>query len=141
MKKAISLLLALVLCLSLCACGSNYQKQAEEVAPKLDGKWGRSWTAPLGTMYQVYIFEFEDGNSGTAVLYNQVDDTPMSAWNGTFSVSTKKDGIIDLSFHTFVDNSGADEPDEPMEMVVHYTYKNGNLSLTDDEENTLISLG
>lgn len=93
MKKTITLLLALVLCLSLCACGSNYQKQAEEVAPKLDGKWGRSWTAPLGTMYQVYIFEFEDGNSGTAVLYNQVDDTPISAWNGTFSVSTKKDGI------------------------------------------------
>ena len=78
MKKAISLFLALVLCLSLCACGSNYQKQAEEVAPKLDGKWGRSWTAPVGTMYQVYIFEFEDGNSGTAALYNQVDDTPMS---------------------------------------------------------------
>ena len=121
MKKTISLLLALVLCLSLCACGSNYQKQAEEVAPKLDGKWGRSWTAPVGTMYQVYIFEFEDGNSGTAVLYNQVDDTPTSAWNGTFSVSTKKDGIIDLSFHTFVDNSGTDELDEPKEMVVHYT--------------------
>lgn len=92
-------------------------------------------------MYQVYIFEFEDGNSGTAVLYHQVDDTPMSAWNGTFSVSTKKDGIIDLSFHKFVDNSGTDELDEPMEMVVHYTYKDGNLSLTDDEENILISLG
>ena len=65
----------------------------------------------------------------------------MSAWKGTFFVSTKKDGIIELSFDTFVDNSGTDELDEPHEMVVHYTYKDGDLSLTDDSENSLTYLG
>ena len=36
MKKTISLLLALVLCLSLCACGSNTEKEAptEKSAPE-----------------------------------------------------------------------------------------------------------
>lgn len=137
MKKTTALLLALVLCLSLCACGNKYQKQAEEVAPKLSGMWGSISHTTIGDIYKLYAFEFEDGTGGNVTRLGLLDDTPISTTVGTFSVSTKKNGIINLSFDTFADNSGKKDLDEPKEEILHYTYEDGSLNLTDDSGNTI----
>lgn len=45
MKKALSLILALVLCLSLCACGGNSIKKACKEADELVSKWHSEGTS------------------------------------------------------------------------------------------------
>ena len=58
MKKALSLILALVLCLSLCACGGN-----KATLKDYSGKWVREeWTnATTGAVVNVTVYLYEDG--------------------------------------------------------------------------------
>ena len=58
MKKAISLLLALVMCLSLCACGGN-----KATLKDYSGKWVREeWTnTKTGAVVNVTVYLYEDG--------------------------------------------------------------------------------
>ena len=60
MKKVISLLLALVMCLSLCACGGNETPtEAEKADLKIIGTWK---TDPS---YNDYVMVINDDNTGS----------------------------------------------------------------------------
>ena len=60
MKKALSLILALVLCLSLCACGNNESKIKDAL---INGVWASDETTDDGTVrtYDYKIVFYSDG--------------------------------------------------------------------------------
>ena len=57
MKKVLSAILALVICLSLCACGVSKEK----VEKDLQGTWEYTWYASAVGFYCSSIYEFDDG--------------------------------------------------------------------------------
>lgn len=86
MKKAISLLLALMLCLPLCACGDGATENED-----YSGKWVREeWTnTTTGAVVNVTVYLYEDGTFKEETN-NSVEG--YSEYHGTWKV--EKDTII-----------------------------------------------
>lgn len=87
MKKMISLLLAFVLCLSLCACG----KTVEDIKKDVSGVWSYSWYASAVNMdcCSVYIFS----NDGKVTHFTVRGDNHSEARYGTYKVQDKNIAI------------------------------------------------
>lgn len=140
MKKALSLVLALVLCLSLCACGNKLHKQADEVAEKLDGVWSTTWTAPLGKMEMVFKFEHNDGNAGTVEYYFMCDGDVLTHQTGTYGVSIQTDGTVELAYLAEIDKDGNTKKlEKVMENTLNYSYENGEIKLSFSDK-TLVKI-
>lgn len=101
MKKIVAMMLALAMCLSLCACGGNPYAEVEEA---LQGEW--TYTHRYGD--SVYTF-----NDGTVVCKgNTLGVEHTSA--GTYEIG-------DHAIHITYENG--------IEAVFEYIYENGELSL------------
>lgn len=84
MKKALSLLLALVMCLSLCACGNSDDRDL------LLG----TWEVKNDALEIVYVFNEKEGKiSGSASYYHFADKQWME---DTFTVKERTDSVITL---------------------------------------------
>ena len=86
MKKALSLILALILCLSLCACGGN-----KATLKDYSGKWVREeWTnTKTGAVVNVTVYLYEDGTYKKEVN-NSIDG--YQEYQGTWEI--EKDTIV-----------------------------------------------
>ena len=86
MKKALSLILALVMCLSLCACGGN-----KATLKDYSGKWVREeWTnTKTGAVVNVTVHLYEDGTYKEEVN-NSIDG--YKEYQGTWEI--EKDTIV-----------------------------------------------
>ena len=86
MKKALSLILALVMCLSLCACGGN-----KATLKDYSGKWVREeWTnTKTGAVVNVTVYLYEDGTYKKEVN-NSIDG--YQEYQGTWEI--EKDTIV-----------------------------------------------
>ncbi len=116
MKKTLVILLAIVMVLSLSACG-NSEKAIEEIRTELCGTWGYYLYADMvdEDCYQVYTF-YDDGN----VLDMWInEDSPQKNSNheGSYTISPSDQKII----MNFID------PEK--EQIIEYSYDDGNLRL------------
>lgn len=93
MKKAISLILALMMCLSLCACGVSLTAEQKEACKNADGLMERISEIEPGSSYKskvksiggetVYIGTLDiDGKFNAAAAFQ---DAVMPALEGSFS--------------------------------------------------------
>lgn len=69
MKKALSLILVLVMCLSLVACGSN----DKEISNALQGTWVAKWTAMGNNLSRYYTFKGETYTTGGVAALGELD--------------------------------------------------------------------
>ena len=102
MKKWIVLLLALVMCLALCACGGEEELSLEGVDPALldslcDGNWVYQEKSGDWCYTETYTFT-RDGRC--TYTYNEVDtsdydDSDLSpmVWYGTYGIDAEKQVI------------------------------------------------
>lgn len=140
MKKLVTFFLIAVVCLSLVACGNKLDKQADEVAEKLDGTWAVVWNAPIGEMAYLYEFQHGGGNAGKVECYIVLDGDVLQHYKGTYGVSIQTDGIIDLTYIGRFDGDGNIEKlEKARESTLNYTYEDGNLELIDGEK-TLVKV-
>lgn len=80
MKKLFALLLALVLCLSLCACGGANK---DDIREELQGTWRASWTTDGARISRYYTFEGDRYTTGgVAFIVGELE--PKS---GTYKIS------------------------------------------------------
>lgn len=142
MKKLIALLLVAVVCLSLAACGNKLDKQADEVAEKLDGVWGTTWNAPLGEMTIIVVFDHSSGNAGKTEYYYIWDGDVITHYTGTYGVSIQTDGIVDLGHLAEIDEDGNIQKLEKVkEDTLTYTFEDGELKLMNsDGEKTFVKI-
>ncbi len=133
MKKIISLLLALALCLSLCACGNKLQKQAYEVAEKLEGTWGYTVTSYIaGKTTTIMTFEYSGQNAGKVTYSFLMGDKLLYCYTGTYDVSLENEGIINYQLGYEMDEKGnIQKKDTISEKTLEYTYIDGKLEFTD----------
>lgn len=115
MKKALSLLLALVLCLSLCACGgSNDEPETTEAQTEIAEDSSLRETTPKG--YEIYYVGEEVSS----------DYFPFTVKEATFSeqvVSLKSNEFLTPTTDTGSDTYGADKDYQWLYYEVEYTYK------------------
>ena len=116
MKKAISLIMALVLCLSLCACGVSTKKVEKE----LQGTWEYTWYASWVGFTCSIIYEFDDGS----VDYTFISNGDVTSKHGYYVITDK---VVEIWF--------AGESDPYAELT--YTYKDGKLSLVNYGDGTI----
>lgn len=100
MKKALSLILALVLCLGLCACGAGSlgttapvvtvdDKTFTEMSSVLTGEWG--FYLEGNQKYQYYVFNADKTCSWVTVAIDQETQEHVveTTWTGTYVISDK----------------------------------------------------
>ena len=116
MKKALSLLLALVMCLSLCACGVSKEKVEEE----LQGTWEYTWYASAVGFTCSVIYEFDDG----FLDYTFIRNGDVTTKSGYYVITNK---VVEIWF------AGEGEPYAELT----YKYENGELSLVDYGDGTV----
>lgn len=135
MKKALSFLLTLMFCLSMCSCGNNLDKQADEVAAKLEGVWVTTWEAPIGKQTFIYEFKRSGRNAGSCEYYYTLNGEIVLHYTaGTFGVSLNENGCIDLIFLAKTDEYGnIKKLDSPNRQTLSYTYENDVLNLISGE--------
>ena len=119
MKRFFVLLLAVVMCFSLCACiGDSEDGEKSAVASALkEGKWRRSFE--LWGMYVTDIYEFKNNGRFEHTRTQISDQTSSKIETGDFVIEEAKIVCTD-------DDYGPD--DEPWE--IYYTYEDGHLELT-----------
>ena len=114
MKKALSLILALVMCLSLCACGGSKENgvSKEKVEEELQGTWEHIWySSSDGFTHRVFL-EFDDGSLDYTVIRNG----DVTSKHGYYVITNK---VVEIWF----DGKG-----EPFAELT-YKYEDGELSL------------
>lgn len=108
MKKPIALLLVMVICLSLCACGGNQ----EEVKNALQGTWTAKWTYAGMQISRYYTFKGNTYTTGGVAIFGEVQTE-----TGTFEVM---DTCIRLT---------PDDGSSAIELDYTYNEKTGIVSL------------
>lgn len=108
MKKPIALLLVMVICLSLCACGGNQ----EEVKNALQGTWTAKWTYAGTQISRYYTFKGNTYTTGGVAIFGEVQTE-----TGTFEVM---DTCIRLT---------PDDGSSAIELDYTYNEKTGIVSL------------
>ena len=133
MKKFLAVILVFVISLSCAGCGNKLQKQADDVAAILEGKWSATWNAPLGKMEEVYIFKNVDGNAGQFEHIYKCNGEVLTHYTGTFGVSIQEDGVIDYSHMAKIDSKGnISKLEKTLSYTISYTYEDGKVKLMDD---------
>ena len=107
MKKISVLLLAGLMCLTLCACGGF---DAEEIDDALQGRWSYSWYASAIGKQCLSVYEFDDGEVKQVTVRGGVEGDVQE---GTYEISEDK---IIVTF------DGYDEEFE-------YTFEDGDITL------------
>ena len=125
MKKALSLLLALMMCLSLCACGVSKEKveegvSKEKVEEELQGTWERTWYSSRDGFTHIVFLEFDDGSLDYTVIRN--GDVAGSR-HGYYVITNK---VVEIWF------AGEGEPFAELT----YKYEDGELSLVNYGDGT-----
>ena len=115
MKKVISLFLALVIVLTLTACGNNEQEK-KEVNEVLQGVWYCSVDVVVVGQV-VYIYTFKNGECTFDSVSVETQNT-MRSTQGTYTIDSKNHTI---EVHYNDDTSKS----------IKYAYDSGNLSLYD----------
>lgn len=121
MKKVFSLILALVMCLSLCACGANKEKVKEEIQNELKGIWEYSWYASAAGFECSVFYQFGDSGSMTETNVRNGKETVN---HGYYIVT---DDVIEIYY--------AGESEVKAELT--YTYEDGELSLVNYGDGTI----
>ena len=111
MKKAIMILLALVMVLSLAACGNGSKK----IEAELQGKWEYSGVATVTNIHFKQSYEFSNGKV-TYIFSNGIFDDDIK--QGTYTIG---DGTITIS----------GDKDTNLE----YRYINNTLTIIDGTKN------
>ena len=124
MKKALSLLLALVMCLSLCACGVSKEKveegvSKEKVEEELQGIWEHIWYSSRDGFTHCVFLEFDDGSLDYTVMRNG----DVASRHGYYVITNK---VVEIWF----DGEG-----EPFAELT-YKYEDGELSLVNYGDGT-----
>lgn len=134
MKRVIALVMVLVMCLSFAGCGNKLQKQADEVAEKLEGTWTFTWDAPIGKMKVVFEFSDVNGNAGTIKEKMYMGGELIQNYTGVFGVSIQEDGVVECTNMGKIGSGGSVEKlDSPQEYTLSYTYEDGKLTLIYNE--------
>ena len=117
MKKALSLILALVLCLSLCACGVSKENgvSKEKVEEELQGIWEHTFYSSADGFTHMVFFEFHEGSLDYTV-YRGGD---VVSRHGYYVITNK---VVEIWF----DGEG-----EPFAELT-YKYEDGELSLVNN---------
>lgn len=113
MKRLIALLMALVMCLTLCACGVDEEKVKEE----LEGVWEYSWYATAVGFECSVVYQFGDNGS---MIKTNVRNGEETVNYGYYIVTND---VIEIYY--------AGESEIQAELT--YKYKDGVLSLNDGE--------
>jgi len=96
MKKVLSMILAFVLCLSLCACGKNggtdssAESQSLEVKDYVIGTWERCFTNSKGQNVKQTI-EIYKGGTGKFLIYSDREYSYVANWE-------IKDDILNFTY-------------------------------------------
>lgn len=117
MKRIIALLMALVMCLTLCACGVDEEKVKEE----LEGVWEYRWYATAVGFECSVVYQFGDNGS---MIKTNVRNGKETVNYGYYIVT---DDVIEIYF------TGESE----IQAELTYTYKDGVLSLVNYGDGTI----
>ena len=129
MKKTLSLILALIMCLSLCACGggSGAKNSTEEIETALNALWID--TAPLSDtdflVVKTYMFEGGNAVGGVDVSLGAGTNLPLTRASGTYEIT---DGKIVIDWTTITEESD-DLPAIVPDSELTYQYNDNTLSL------------
>lgn len=121
MKRAISILLVLVICLSLCACGVSKDRVRDDI---IDKRW-RGSIKPDSQGHE-YIIRFSYASTASVHWYTWTDVgfSYSDDWEGPYTI--ERDRII-------ISDGGKD-------FFIYYTYRNGEINLTLKEDGKEIPL-
>ena len=130
MKKIFSLILAICMCLSICACG---EKTTHEVAKKLNGSQGVTQQSTLWESTFIYEFEYSGDNCGTCEFYNLADGEVLVHYtSGVYSV---EDDEIIMEFYGSVDQNGnISRLESKRTLTLTYTYEDDELIIKDENQ-------
>ena len=135
MKRVVFIFLAIVMCVSLCACGQNTE---EKIIEELESK---SWRiAP----FLKYVFKFEDGMCTTEEYTfddnYRYENTPLRSHYGSYWISDFEGnrGKIQISFSLIKERGDYDYKvnEGNHYRYLYFTYENGFLEVFWDEEMT-----
>lgn len=109
MKKALSLILALVLCLSLCACGTTNGDNTLDVKDAVIGTWKCYYELTkdsppdnkAGDTYSQTI-ELYKGGTGKIYWYNETRNHEGNDYSLTWEI---EDGVVNITYGIFGFNS------------------------------------
>ena len=134
MKRAISILLVLIICLSMCACGVSKDQVRDDI---IDKRWYGSIDAYDGAGWISYNVRFSYAYTATVEWTSGVDGiydvngyipgtTSSLRWEGPYTIENNR--II-------VSDGGKD-------IIIYYTYENGEIDLTvkNDEGNVPLKI-
>ena len=116
MKKALCLMLALVMCLSLCSCGVS----KEQVEADLQGTWEYTWYASAVGFNCSVIYTFDDG----FLNYTFIRNGEPTLKSGFYTIT---EDVIEIWF------TGEDEPHAKLT----YSYEDDKLCLVDYGDGTV----
>ena len=108
MKRIIPLLLVVVMCLSLVACGGN----DKEISNALQGTWVAKWTAMGQSISRYYTFKGETYTTGGVAVFGEVETK-----TGTFEINGSTIKLI------------PDDGSKPNELDFTYNEKTGEITL------------
>lgn len=136
MKRILFVILAVVLCVSLCACGQNKE---EKIIEELESK---SWKHSGG--FSKFVYTFENGTFTEDIYnydfnYKNYENTPRRSYSGSYWIDIEgNQGKITMSvFH--VKERGEQfrqNTDEIYYNDLYFKYQNGFLQVFWDEEMT-----
>lgn len=136
MKKLFSLFLALVMGLSLCACGggSGSKNSTEEIETALNALWIDTAPLPDTDFFVVRTYMFEGGNAvgGVDVSLGVGTNIPLTRASGTYEII---DGKIVIDWTTITEES-TDLPAIVPDSELIYQYNDNTLSLTSQDGQT-----
>ncbi len=108
MKRIMSLLLVVVMCLSLVACGGN----DKEISNALQGTWVAKWTAMGKSISRYYTFKGETYTTGGVAVLGELETE-----TGTFEINGSTIKLI------------PDDGSESNELDFTYNEKTGEITL------------
>ena len=133
MKKVLALLLALVLVLSLAACGNSekdLKEEQEAVNKAIEGGWSNK--EYINESYYegdlLYVYVFLNGKYS----FDNIQVKTKETWHseeGTYTVNAQKKEIICTANEEVLGSK--------MERTLTYEYKDGNLKLFDEKGKSL----
>lgn len=108
MKKVLSMIMVLALCLSLCACGNNKEK----VKNSLQGTWKAKWSSEGKNLSRYYSFEGESYTTGGVAYFGELE-----VETGIFEIN-------DSCIHLIPDDGS-----EPIDLVYTFDKTSGEIEL------------
>ena len=115
MKKTVSLILALMMCLSLCACGGNgdtntpAESQPAELKDSVLGTWERKFTTSEGQNVK-QIIEIYKGGTGKFLIYSDGESSYQASWE-------IKDDVLNFTYSHITLGLILDATVEPMTLT------------------------